>query len=243
MTKAVQLSSVPLLEDKGGQLSWLLDGVLITAAILGVFLAVLGGAAWTHRAFAAIRVSEAAASDRPAGAPLLWVVKEGDATVYLFGSAGDRAVLDQRVFTAFDNASAAWFETPYFADLPATANGSADLALYRRAGDLRIARAALDEERVGFTPGQGLSVPQQAWLSGNEQAMTAAVAAEAKADPDAYDALQVRRVRKWLPQVERALTGKGTVFLTVSAAHLFGSDGLVSQLRAHGHTVTRLDPR
>src|SRR3569623_955334 len=160
MTKAVQLSELPIYgKDKGGQLSWLLDGVIMTAAVAGVFIAVVASGALVHRAAAAVQVSAVSSGpDKPAGAPLLWVVREGGASVYLFGSAGDHAVLDQRVFAAFDTASAAWFETPYYAYVPAAVDGGADLMLYRRAGDLRIARTELDEEKAGFQPGTGLAV-------------------------------------------------------------------------------------
>ncbi|HTN41019.1 MAG TPA: TraB/GumN family protein, partial [Asticcacaulis sp.] len=61
------------------------------------------------------------------------------------------------------------------------------------------------------------------------------------ADPAGYDSLIVQRNRAWLPAIEKALSEKGTTFVTVGATHLIGPDGLVAQLRGHAYPVTRLD--
>ncbi len=56
------------------------------------------------------------------GAPLLWRVQNGDATVYLFGSIHvlkpGTDWMDKRLFQAFDSADAAWFEVPDLDTLP-----------------------------------------------------------------------------------------------------------------------------
>lgn len=80
------------------------------------------------------------------------------------------------------------------------------------------------------------------WRAGDEKALTDTVMSGIKSDPRVYDTLLVERNRKWLPQIEAMLNGKGTVFITVGTAHLLGPDGLVAQLRARGIKVTRLDP-
>jgi len=58
----------------------------------------------------------------PIGAPLLWRVQNGDATVYLFGSIHvlkpGSEWMDKRLFQAFDSADAAWFEVPDLDALP-----------------------------------------------------------------------------------------------------------------------------
>ncbi len=56
------------------------------------------------------------------GAPLLWKVTNGQATVYLFGSVhvlnSGLDWMDPRLFQAFDGADAAWFEVPDLDKLP-----------------------------------------------------------------------------------------------------------------------------
>lgn len=58
----------------------------------------------------------------PTGAPLLWKVTNGEATVYLFGSVHALPPgvewMDGRLFQAFDTADAAWFEVPDLDKLP-----------------------------------------------------------------------------------------------------------------------------
>ncbi len=58
----------------------------------------------------------------PTGAPLLWKVSSGSATVYLFGSIhylpAGTTWMDKRLFQAFDSADAAWFEVPDLDALP-----------------------------------------------------------------------------------------------------------------------------
>ncbi len=62
------------------------------------------------------------ASAGPTGSPLLWVVHNGKATVYLFGSIhvlkGNTTWMDPRLFQAFDTADEAWFEVPDLDKLP-----------------------------------------------------------------------------------------------------------------------------
>ena len=262
MTKSVSFEDRVSKGEKTGQLSWLLDSTLISAAALGVIVVFVGTSIITHRAKPAVDtiamfasfgnpdMAEAAAG--PTGAPLLWVVKDknakdGGATVYLFGSvpeiAGEARWMDQRLFGAFDNADSAWFDNGALPYVPAHASGGADLVLYRRADALGKGRLALDSNRAPpILAGSGLDVPYDAWRTGDQKAMTDAVNARARGDRDVYEALQVRRNQKWLPQLEQALTGKGTVFVTVDAGHLVGPDGLVAQLRKRGHSVVRLDP-
>jgi len=41
----------------------------------------------------------------------------------------------------------------------------------------------------------------------------------------------------WVPQIEKMLAEKRTVFITVGAAHLVGPTGVPAQLRAAGYRV------
>ncbi len=58
----------------------------------------------------------------PIGAPLLWKVSTGKATVYLFGSVHALPPgiewMDARLFQAFDTADAVWFEVPDLDKMP-----------------------------------------------------------------------------------------------------------------------------
>lgn len=58
----------------------------------------------------------------PIGAPLLWKVTSGKATVYLFGSVHALPPgvewMDARLFQAFDTADAVWFEVPDLDKMP-----------------------------------------------------------------------------------------------------------------------------
>ena len=257
MTKAVSFEDNGVSPPKTGQLSWLLDATIISAAAFGVVAVFLGSSVATYRAkpavatvamFATLDNPDAAeAAAGPTGAPLLWVMKDADSTVYLFGSvpaiAGEAKWMDQRLFAAFDTADSAWFETSSYAYVPAHADGGADLALYRRADALRKPRLGLDSNRApAIVAAAGLNVPYDAWRLGDQKSLTNAVMARSHGDREVYEALQVRRNQKWLPQIEKALATKGSVFVTVNAAHLVGPDGLVAQLRKNGHTVTRIDP-
>lgn len=257
MTKSVSFEDNRLPPPKTGQLSWVLDTAIVAAAAIGVTAVFLTGSIATYAAKPAVitvamfttldnpDAIEAAAG--PTGAPLLWAMKDADSTVYLFGSVpvitGEAQWMDQRLFSAFDSADSAWFQTQRYAYLPARATGGADLTLYRRADALRKARLGLDSNSAPAIVTNGaLGVPYDAWRLGDEKSMTQAVMALSASDREVYEALQIRRNQKWLPQIEKALAGSGSVFVTVDAGHLVGPDGLISQLRKRGHKVTRMDP-
>ena len=83
---------------------------------------------WPAAAPAPVRPTTAAGLDAfeaqagPTGAPLLWSVHKGKATVYLFGSIhalqDNMSWMDPRLFQAFDTADAAWFEVSDLDSLP-----------------------------------------------------------------------------------------------------------------------------
>jgi uncharacterized protein YbaP (TraB family) len=198
-------------------------------------------------------VTEAQAG--PTGSPLLWVVKTGGSTVYLFGgfNSADKVAsgwMDRRLFTAFDNADTTMFEVGAYPDiLPSDmVTLRPDAALFHRADALRKMTVGLDKGKgeigrvtVEGVIDDGFVLPADAWRNGDQKALTNTLALLAEADPAGYDALIVQRNRTWLPAIEKALTEKGMTFVTVGAAHLIGPDGLVAQLRRDGHAVTRLD--
>lgn len=181
-------------------------------------------------------------------------MKTGGSTVYLFGgfNSADKVAsgwMDRRLFTAFDNADRTVFEVSAYPDiLPADkVTPRPDAALFHRADALRKMTAGLDNGKgeigrvtVEGVIDDGFVLPADAWRNGDQKTLTNTLAL-AEADPAGYDALIVQRNRIWLSAIEKALTEKGTTFVTVGATHLIGPDGLVAQLRAHGYSITRLD--
>ncbi|ESQ85915.1 hypothetical protein AEAC466_01675 [Asticcacaulis sp. AC466] len=100
--------------------------VLIGVVALAVAAAGVFGVGQWHRATPAAppvarsltpaERDAAEAQAGPTGSPLLWVVKTGDATLYLFGSIHmlrqNLNWMDSRLFQAFDMSDEAWFELP-----------------------------------------------------------------------------------------------------------------------------------
>jgi|GEM_PF-1638103 len=243
---------------------WLVEAGIIMGAAMGIAVVIPPLGLWWHRAhnpdvvimaFSPAADPDAAEAEAgPTGSPLLWVVKSGEATVYLFGGysrAGDIASgwMDQRLFAAFDNADTAIFEAGAFSGVRPADRMTLrpDAALYQRANALRKISIALDSpaEAGRVTAGgvidDGFALPVEAWRTGDQKTLTDALARLAQADPAGYDALIVRRNRAWLPVIEKALTEKGAAFVTVGMTHLIGPDGLVAQLRRSGYAVTRRD--
>ncbi len=243
---------------------WLVEAAIIMTAAVGIAVIVPPLGMWWHRshnpdavtvAFSPVADPDAAeAGAGPTGSPLLWVVKAGDATVYLFGgfsSTGDIAPgwMDRRLFTAFDNADTVVFEVAAYPDvLPADMSVlRPDAALFQRANALRKVSLGLDSRpEAGRVAAEGVNddgfvLPLEAWRAGDQKTLTDTLVLLAEADPAGYDALIVNRNRAWLPAIEKALSEKGTTFVTIGATHLIGPDGLVAQLRRDGHAVTRLD--
>ena len=100
------------------------------------------------------------------------------------------------------------------------------LALRRRAG----AAALLSWVRTRYQAGQvGILLAGQAgWL---------AEPADLARSDAARGALLTRRNLAWLPRLEAALHAPGLTFAAFGAAHLTGTDGVVTLLARHGWTV------
>jgi len=81
---------------------------------------------------------------------------------------------------------------------------------------------------------------RRAWLRGDKIALIEATQSGILSDPELYEALLAGRNRNWAEQIDMMLRAQERPLVAVGAAHLVGSDGLVSLLRARGHTVTRL---
>ena len=90
--------------------------------------------------------------------------------------------------------------------------------------------------------GEDITTLAACWRAGDEACILRGVLTMRQTSPDEYDILLRRRNARWVPRIEAMAQGTDTVFITVGAAHLVGPDGLVTQLRAAGYTVDRIDP-
>lgn len=265
MTKLTNIQEYQGVPEKTGQLSWLLDlGIILTAAACVVVTTVAAGISLhgSRQAPASIiafndqgDATAIEARSGPMGAPLLWVAKDRDSTVYLFGSVHlmpqDTDWMDQRLFAAFDSADQVWFETPNLDRLPPVGDSQlsagADLALFHRARVLDKRVGGFEGNRqpdgrhgTGFSD-DGVNVDVKAWLSGDQKAMTEQVVTRAKSDPEIYRLLLRDRNAAWLPRIQGLVDEPGVSFVTLGAAHMVGPDGIVAQLRKRGVKVTRMD--
>ncbi|MFT4075008.1 MAG: TraB/GumN family protein [Asticcacaulis sp.] len=249
---------------KAGRLSWLLDSALIIGAAFAAASAVIPLGMWWHRSHnpdltlmtfqASVDPDTAEAQAGPTGTPLLWVLKKADSTVYLFGAFNssdpiDSGWMDRRLYEAFDNADQALFEVPSFpVILPSDPiMPHPDAFLFQRAQSLRMTVGGLESgDYAGRVSAAGVSddgfvLPVSAWRTGDQKTLTDSLALMAQADPAGYAALIDKRNQTWLPAIRKALSNKGTTFVTVGATHLIGPDGLVAALRQSGYSVSRLD--
>lgn len=81
---------------------------------------------------------------------------------------------------------------------------------------------------------------QRAWLAGDVDTIERSTHTGILADPAVREALLVARNRRWAGAVGAALEQSPRPLIAVGAAHLVGSEGLVSLLAAQGYRVSRL---
>lgn len=79
-----------------------------------------------------------------------------------------------------------------------------------------------------------------AWSSGDPGRLTADLDRIFRGSPNTQDFLVSRRNRLWLSTIEPLLKRPGTAMITVGAAHLGGSGGLIALICGEGHRVERL---
>ncbi|MEQ1909179.1 MAG: TraB/GumN family protein [Vicinamibacterales bacterium] len=80
----------------------------------------------------------------------------------------------------------------------------------------------------------------RAWKAGDVATIEGLALDDLKAEPDMYQRLLVDRNRNWIPKLEALFARPKPSFVIVGAAHLVGSDGLLSALRAKGYTVVQM---
>lgn len=79
-----------------------------------------------------------------------------------------------------------------------------------------------------------------AWLTGNVAGLEQEMNSGLLTDPELRTVLLVNRNIDWAGRIDALLAGGGVPFVAVGAAHLLGTDGLVSLLETRGYTVTRI---
>lgn len=78
------------------------------------------------------------------------------------------------------------------------------------------------------------------WEKGDVAAIDRLIVAEMRTRvPEFYDAMIVRRNRAWTERIAEILSGSGTHFIAVGAAHLVGTESVPAMLEARGIQVTR----
>ena len=80
----------------------------------------------------------------------------------------------------------------------------------------------------------------RAWKAGDVATIEGLALDDLKAEPGMYQRLLIDRNRNWLPKIEALFARPKPVFVIVGAAHLVGTDGLLSVLRSRGYTVAQL---
>ena len=80
----------------------------------------------------------------------------------------------------------------------------------------------------------------ETWAKGDVKRFTAILAAYFKDRPEAEELLINRRNRNWHASFKQFLERDGTTMVTVGAAHIGGSNGLVALLCRDGYEVTLL---
>ncbi|MBW8881304.1 MAG: TraB/GumN family protein, partial [Asticcacaulis sp.] len=103
------------------------------------------------------------------------------------------------------------------------------------AEDIEALRLTLKE--MDETPGM-IDDLIAAWLDGDEDVLAHYLVDKVQAeDPKGYERIMVERNRRWVPQIETLLKGKGTVFIAVGTGHLVGPDSVIALLRQDGVKV------
>jgi len=78
------------------------------------------------------------------------------------------------------------------------------------------------------------------WKEGVATATEASISELKTQWPTVYELTIVRRNSAWMPVIEAYLATEPVEFIIVGMGHLYGSDGLLSQLRNKGYTVKQL---
>jgi uncharacterized protein len=101
-----------------------------------------------------------------------------------------------------------------------------------------LLRQAINEAEAGVELVNALSA---AWDRGDVIALEDQIVTEVRAAyPLVYQSFFVARNNAWMEVLSQELDGAGVDFVAVGSGHLYGADGLISQLRARGVRVERV---
>ena len=79
-----------------------------------------------------------------------------------------------------------------------------------------------------------------AWKAGDWSTIERIVLQDVRQEPRMYQRLLVERNRNWLPKIEALFARRGRALVVVGAAHIVGTDGLISMLRSRGFAIEQL---
>jgi uncharacterized protein YbaP (TraB family) len=109
-----------------------------------------------------------------------------------------------------------------------------DLSMEEQDRMLSSTLAELETEKASVT------TLANAWKAGDAATVERIVLQELRKEPGMYQRLLVDRNKDWLPKIEALFARKGRTFVVVGAAHLVGSDGLLTMLKAKGYSIEQL---
>jgi uncharacterized protein len=79
-----------------------------------------------------------------------------------------------------------------------------------------------------------------AWKDGRINTLDRLLNQDEWSDPKSFESMFLTRNQKWLPQIERFLTGNSNYLVIVGSGHLVGDHGLVRALQERGYQVKQL---
>lgn len=79
-----------------------------------------------------------------------------------------------------------------------------------------------------------------AWKDGRINTLDRLLNQDEWSDPKSFESMFLTRNQKWLPQIERFLTGDSNYLVIVGSGHLVGDHGLVRALQERGYQVKQL---
>jgi len=107
-----------------------------------------------------------------------------------------------------------------------------------RAEQLRLLDQTLSELKDAPEELQQVLV---AWRHGDAPKLAALLSREYRAFPALYQPLVTARNQRWLPQIERLLSGQQNCLVVVGSLHLVGAGGLLELLRKDGFTPVQMN--
>jgi len=94
--------------------------------------------------------------------------------------------------------------------------------------------------RYPYSVGISTSTLISEWKEGSAEIMEASLNMEKEQWPTVYEIVILNRNSAWIPEIENYLTTEPVEFIIVGMAHVYGPDGLLSQLRSKGYTIRQL---